>query len=267
MQSRMPILVALVVGLVAALLTNMYISDIRRSSMPATKMVMVAVRDLPAGTALEARDVTAAARDIRSLPRFAIGWDERNLYLGQELAFDVKEQDYILQPYFGSQAAGVQRPSERVDAKLNQRAITIPVSIESSLQESIRPGDRIDLLLTYNQRTMTVPPVGAVRGATPAATNQVVTAPLLENVYVLFTGKFGSPPGASYATITLLLSVDDAKLLVWAMNMGKLTTLLRNPKDLQMPDRTFIAGDDSALAGLARQQLRIEDIIAGRQEK
>jgi pilus assembly protein CpaB len=266
----MPILVALVVGLVAALLTNMYVSDIRRSSMPATKMVMVGVRDLPAGTTLEARDVTAAARDIRSLPKFAIGWDERNLYLGQELAFDVKEQDYILQPYFGSQAAGVQRPSERVDAKLNQRALTIPVSIESSLQESIRPGDRIDLLLTYNQRTMTVPAVPAVRsggGAAPVATNQVVTTPLLENVYVLFTGKFGSPPGASYATITLLMSEDDAKLLVWAMNLGKLTTLLRNPKDLQMLDRTFIAGDDSTLAGLARQQLRIEDIIAGRQEK
>jgi pilus assembly protein CpaB len=160
----------------------------------------------------------------------------------------------------------VQRPSERVDAKLNQRAITIPVSIESSLQESIRPGDRIDLLLTYTQRTM-VPAVAARGGATPAATNQVVTTPLLENVYVLFTGKFGSPPGASYATITLLMSEDDAKLLVWAMNLGKLTTLLRNPKDLQMPDRTFIAGDDSTLAGLARQQLRIEDIIAGRQEK
>jgi pilus assembly protein CpaB len=265
MQSRMPILAALVIGLVAAVLTNLYISDIRRSSQPATKMVMVAVRDLTAGTTLEARDVTAAARDIRSLPKLSIGWDERNLYLGQQLAFDVKEEDYILQPYFGSQAAGVQRPSERVDAKQNQRALTIPVTVESSLQESIRPGDRIDLLLTYTQRMASAPSLRG--GAAPTTTSQVVTAPLLENAYVLFTGKFGSPPGTSYATITLLLSVDDAKLLTWAMNLGKLTILLRNPKDLQMPDRTFIAGDDSTLAGLARQQLRIEDVISGRQAK
>jgi Flp pilus assembly protein CpaB len=264
MQSRMPILVALVVGLVAAVLTNLYVSDIRRSSQPATKMVMVAARELPAGTTLEARDVTAAARDIRSLPKLSIGWDERNLYLGQQLAFDVKEDDYILQPYFGSQAAGVQRPSERVDAKQNQRALTIPVTTESSLQESIRPGDRIDLLLTYTQRVSAALPL---RGGPAPTTSQVVTTPLLENVYVLFTGKFGSPPGVSYATITLLLSVDEAKLITWALNLGKMTILLRNQKDLQMPDRTFIAGDDSTLAGLARQPLRIEDVIGGRQAK
>jgi Flp pilus assembly protein CpaB len=264
MQSRMPIVVALVVGLVAAVLTNLYVSDIRRSALPTTKMVMVAARDLPAGTTLENRDVTAAARAVNSLPKLAIGWDERNLYLGQQLAFDVKEDDYVLQPYFGSQAAGVKNPSELVDAKLNQRALTIPVTIESSLQESIRRGDRIDMLLTYTQRTSGALPL---RGGAVSTATQTVTAPLLENVYVLWTGKFGSPPGTSYATITLLLSEDDAKLLTWAMTLGKLTVLLRNPKDLQTPDRTYIAGDDSTLAGLARQQLRVEDVIAGRQAK
>jgi pilus assembly protein CpaB len=266
MQSRMPIFVALVVGLVAVVLTNIYVSNIREAALPQTKRVMIAVRDLQAGTVLENRDVAPSDRPISGLPKLAISWDERNLYLGQQLGVDVKEQDYILQPYFGSQAAGVQKPSERVDAKLNQRALTIPVSVETSLQESLRPGDRIDILLTYTQRVSSAPPLRGTAAAAPT-TQQYVTAPLLENAYVLFTGKFGSPPGTTYSTITLLLSEDDAKLLIWAMNLGKVSILLRNPKDLQMPDRTFIAGDDTALSGLAKQPLRVEDVIEGHQAK
>jgi Flp pilus assembly protein CpaB len=265
MQNRTPILVALVIGIAAALLTSMYIDDIRRSSLPATKLIMVAAHDLTAGSTLEAKDVTAAQRDLRSLPKLSIGWDERNLYLGQQLAFDVAESDYILQPYFGSQSAGVQRPSDRIDAKLNQRAMTIPVTTETSLEESIRQGDRIDLLLTYTDRSSPAAPLRA--GTTTAPTARTVTVPLLDNMYVLFTGKFASPPGTPYSTITLLVSVDEAKLLTWALTLGKLTIVLRNSKDLQIPDRTFIAGDDSTLSALSRQQLRIEDVIAGRQQK
>ena len=265
MQNRTPILIALVVGLAAAILTSMYIDEIRRASLPATKLVMVAAHDLAAGSTLEAKDVTAAQRDIRSLPKLSIGWDERNLYLGQQLAFEVKEEDYVLQPYFGSQSAGVQRPSDRIDAKLNQRAMTIPVTVETSLEQSIRQGDRIDLLLTYSDRTA---PAGPVRGAPgTSSTARTVTVPLLDNMYVLFTGKFASPPGTDYSTITLLVSVEEAKLLTWALNLGKLTITLRNPKDLQIPDRTYIAGDDSTLTTLSKQQLRIEDVIAGRQAK
>src|SRR5205823_2031863 len=86
MQSRMPIVVALVVGLVAAVLTKLYVDQIRQAAQPETSRVMLAVRDLPPGTSLEARDVTPGDRDTRSLPKLAIRWDERNLYFGQQLA-------------------------------------------------------------------------------------------------------------------------------------------------------------------------------------
>jgi Flp pilus assembly protein CpaB len=265
MQSRMPIVVALVVGLVAAVLTKLYVDQIRQAAQPETSRVMLAVRDLPPGTSLEARDVTPGDRDTRSLPKLAIRWDERNLYFGQQLAMDVKEGDYILQPYFGVQGAGAQRPSERIDAKLTQRALTIPVTAETSLQESIRPGDRVDLLFTYTQRVVGA---AATRGGTGQVTTQVVTAPLLDNVYVLFTGKFGSPATAGYSTVTLLVSPDEAKLLVNSMNVGgKLSILLRNPKDLQLQDRTFLVGDDATLAGLAKVPLRVDEILAERQPK
>lgn len=260
MQSRTPIIVALLVGLAAAFATSLYVDQIRQRAQPDMTLVMIAMRDLAPGATLEARDVDKAERDTRSLPKLAIRWDEHNLYLGQQLAMDVKEGDYILQPYFGTQGSATQRPADRVDAKGNQRAVTIPVNAETSLQESIRAGDRIDILLTYRQK-----PAVPLRG-TGSAEPLLVTMPLLDNVYVLFTGKFGSLPGAGYGTITLLVSADEAKLLLWAMNLGKMSILLRNPKDLQILDRTHMSGDDGTLSALSRTPLRIEDLISREQK-
>ena len=262
MQNRTPIIASLVVGLVAIVLVNLYISSVQENLRPNVTRVMVASHDLKAGTVIDAKDLAGALKGSDSLPKLAVKWDERNLYLGQRLEAPVSEGDYLLASYFGAQGQAAQRLSEKIDAKLNQRAFTIPVNTETSLERSIRPGDRLDLLISYN-KTELAP--GGPRGGQPAAVQKLVTAPLLENVYVLFTGRYGSTSAADYTTVTVLVSPEEAELLVWALNLGKLSVLLRNPKDLQSTDRLYLSGDASALGELGKQQMRIDEILSKRQ--
>ncbi len=266
MQGRLPIIVALAAGLLAVIFTNMYVSDIRQASQPDMAQVMVAAHDLRPGAVLEGKDVAMAMKAAGALPKLAVRWDERSLYLGQQIGFQVSEGDYILGSYFGTQAATAQRLSEKIDATLNQRAMTIPVDNMSSLEGSIRPGDRIDLLLTFQEMDTGSAPAGTGKGAPGSAGRpKLVTVPLLENTYVLFTGFYGSQPSErGYPSITLLVTSDEAKLLIWSMNLGKLSILLRNPKDLQSTDRTYLIGDASQLQALGRHQMQPADVLSQR---
>ncbi|MGH7803045.1 MAG: Flp pilus assembly protein CpaB [Candidatus Binatia bacterium] len=249
----MPILIALVVGLLAVVLTSMYVNQVREQSIPEQSLVMVAASDLAAGAILEAKDVMESPRFTQALPKLHIPWGERNLYLGQELRQPVTAGDYILISYFGADA-GAARLSEKIDARQNQRAFTIPVTAESSLEGSIRSGDRIDLLLTYAApKDPKVPAAEAIA--------QFVTAPLLDNVYVLATGRYSIREGDRYRTITLMVGSDEAKLLAWATKLGELSIALRNPKDLSPTDRAFLAGDLKSLAGLGKIPMRVEDVV------
>jgi Flp pilus assembly protein CpaB len=255
MQSRMPIIAALVAGLLAILLLNLYVGSVQEGLRPSLTAVVVASHQITAGSVLDAKDIAQAMRPTEGLPKLAVRWEERTLYLGQRMDFPVGEGDYLLASYFGGVAVSAQRLSE------NQRALTIPVTSETSLERSIRPGDRIDLLLTYSKAE-----VGpSARPGTPAGTSvKIVTTPLLENLYVIATGQFGTVSTAQYSTITLLVSPEEGMLLVWAMKLGDLSIMLRNPKDVALTDRAFLQGDQAALAELGKQPVTPQEIVSQR---
>jgi pilus assembly protein CpaB len=254
MQSRMPILVAVAAAAVAVVLMNLYIGNLRASFEPEKRVVVVASRDLRGGALLSAEDISAAAKVRDSLPKFAIEWAARGNYVGQRLGADVAEGDYVMQTYFGAGAMTSARASEKIDPRSNDRLVTIQVTNETSLEGAIRPGDRIDLLLTYQSLP---------EGQSPGKGNVspvTVTVPLIDDLYVVYTGPFGSNPRSGYSSITVLVSPDQAKLLVWGQTFGKVATLLRNPKNLQAGERTYISGDTNTLQGLAPQRLQLGQI-------
>ena len=257
MQSRMPIYAAVIAAVLAIILLNFYIGGLRESLEPVKADVMVASHDLRAGTTLEDKDVMRATRVKDSLPKLAIPWSERLNFVGQQIGSDVQSQDYVMSSYFGAARLVSQRPSDKVDARSGQRLFTLPVSSDTSLEGGIRAGDRIDILITYS---LAETANAGVKGAA-APRPRVVTTPLLENAYVLYTGPYGSS-ARTYSSITLLVSPDEAKVLIWAQRLGtKLNILLRNPKDVQLTDRAYIAGDETNLQALSHQQMRLEDVI------
>lgn len=101
------------------------------------------------------------------------------------------------------------------------RAITIPVDDESSISSMLKPGDLIDLLITFNS-------------------TKPLTVPLIQGVKILATGKRlegnDSSDNVGYANITLDVTAIDAKNITFAASLGKISAILRNPNDQTIND-------------------------------
>lgn len=94
-----------------------------------------------------------------------------------------------------------------------KRALTFPVDSVSSMSGMLRPGDKIDLLITLQDG------------------KQSITFPLLRDVKILAAGtaideftKTG--PGRGYRTITLAVSPMDAARITHARQVGTTTVVL-----------------------------------------
>lgn len=99
------------------------------------------------------------------------------------------------------------------------RALTVPVDTINSISGMLQPSDNIDLFLSQTRK------------------GQKEIYPIMQNLHVLATGrhtevdKSGQPTGRSYSTITVEVSPKDAKRLVLAQSVGRLTATLRNRED------------------------------------
>lgn len=118
----------------------------------------------------------------------------------------------------------------------------------------LRPGDRVDVLLTK---------------AKPGLEAKVVTVPLLQNTLVLAVGaSFGATeqesPSVGSNLVTLLVTLDQASLLAQARRGGTLSLVLRNENDLEINEGLVETDDSDVLEQeeRARRQhrLRIEKV-------
>ena len=109
------------------------------------------------------------------------------------------------------------------------RAVTVPVDSVSSVCGFIKPGSRIDVVLTSSEEKL-----GLVTGqAAKEAGARVVSSVILQNVPVIATDRQydleSNPSG--YGTMTLALPTKAAIMMVQARTMGQITYLLRNVRD------------------------------------
>ena len=109
------------------------------------------------------------------------------------------------------------------------RAVTVPVDSVSSVCGFIKPGSRIDVVLTATEEKL-----GLVTGQAAGETGgRVVSSVILQNVAVIATDRNYdlASENAGYGTMTLSLPTKAAILLVQARTMGQVTYLLRNVRD------------------------------------
>jgi pilus assembly protein CpaB len=132
--------------------------------------------------------------------------------------------------------------------KEGRRALTIEVDEISSFSGMLRPGDRIDLMLTAKPSST---------GTSPDA--KEFTFPMLSNVEVLATGQIrkdvvessGESVSRSYSTVTLNLAPQDATRVIAAKTGGKLTAVLRAPSD-QVANPSHALTIDDVVASVSR---------------
>ncbi len=151
------------------------------------------------------------------------------------------------EPLIWSQLEGQKMPSFSARLSAGRRAVTVPVDEISSLSGMVEPGDSIDIVVTTRKN------------------DRNITFALLQSVKVLATGtrvtQQGETEGKSrtYSTITLDTTPDDARRVIAAREVGKITALLRAPGDTRPISRE--KSDALALLGLADHSVSVSSSV------
>jgi pilus assembly protein CpaB len=129
------------------------------------------------------------------------------------------------------------------------RAISIDAAGRESLAQLMRPGDRVDVLLTK---------------AKSGSEASVVTIPLLQNILVLAVGdRFAASDlhdsSLRSDPVTLLVTIDQASLIAQARRDSSLSLVLRNEDDLEINEGLAETDDSDVLEQekRARRQRRL----------
>jgi pilus assembly protein CpaB len=133
------------------------------------------------------------------------------------------------------------------------RAMSIAHTQHHAFGGLLRPGDRVDVLVTKS---------------IPGENGSLVTVPLLQNVLVLAVGDSmravdldDRAHGAG--VVTLLVSIDQAGLLTHAARDGTITIILRNQDDLEL-NEGLVETDDSHVLELEKRWRRQRRVVLER---
>lgn len=215
------LLAALGVGGLAAMSTKNYIAQKIESIEAKDKdktmvKVVVAKQDLDRGSVLSGENM--ATRDIPKewVHSDAITPDQFNRADGARLALPANAGEPVLWAQVENEKAG----SFSTKLEMGRRAVTLPVDEISSISGMLAPEDLIDIIVSVQKDTRSY------------------TFTLLQSMRVLATGtkvsqtdtdEEGKP--STFTTVTLDTSPEDAKKLIAAREVGRITALLRSPAD------------------------------------
>ncbi|MFP5419444.1 MAG: Flp pilus assembly protein CpaB [Gammaproteobacteria bacterium] len=233
------LIAALSVGGLAAFGAKNYLSNQMaeieaREKNKAMVQVVVAKADLGKGSALSADNVAVRAVPKEWAHSGAITPDQFGRAEGSVLAYPANSGE----PLIWSQLEGQRTPTFSARLAQGRRAVTVPVDEISSLSGMVEPGDLIDIVVSIKKD------------------NRNFTFTLLQSVTVLATGTKASqqdadPEGRArhFTTITLDTTPEDAKRVIAAREVGRVTALLRAPNDMSQVSRD--RSDALALLGLS----------------
>ncbi len=246
MQKQRLILIAIgaVLALVAVYLTKVYLDQQRQiareeaqretANLQANQTaVVVAAQDIPRGTVIAPETLETkifpnqyvAPQAVTSLDRIAGMVTIVPIPKGEQITLSK-----LAQPRGGAAAGGLAEATP-----VGKRAITISVDNIASLSGMIKPGDYVDVI------AMIPVPVQTQEGK---QVTQVAVMSLFQNVLVLAVGQqigILSKGEARYKKeeeksqpsplITLALSPQEANLIAFVHEQGKIRLILRSPAD------------------------------------
>lgn len=183
--------------------------------------VLVAAEDLPLGTVLT--DEMLAVRDLPESyvePRH-IPAAEANRVIGLRISSAVRANESLL---WTDLANSEQRRDLSALVQDGMRAFTIRADPTASFGGLLRPGDRVDVLLTVEQ--------GGGHETAPIAQNLLVLAAGRD-----LGGRSSSATPGEVNQITLSVTLEQSQILALAQERGEIHLVLRNPDDIQIVER------------------------------
>jgi len=211
---------AMASGGLAAYLTLRYLRDQKAllAAEPRGASVIVAARDLSVGTIVRAADVRAVRWPGNATPPGYFGTVEA--VVGRGVITPVRANEPLLEGKLADKSAG---GGLSVSIPEGMRAVSVKVDEVIGVAGFVLPGTRVDVVVTLPPR---------------AGANEATTQVFLQNIPTLAAGEStqpdarGKPQGVT--VITLLVTPEQAEVLILAANEGRIQLALRNTLDLAL---------------------------------
>jgi len=249
-RQKIIIIIGIVLALAAVFMTKAYIDQQRQQVVAEAKKkianieqnisksqakVLVANKDIPKGAIITAESLNTSVIPEQYLQPQAVSSAERILGMVAVLPIAKGEQVTLSKLVQPRQSGGLAEGTP-----IGKRAITISVDSLAGLGGMIKPGDYVDVIALVPVPVMT---------AEGKQVNQIAVMPLFQNVLILAVGQdTGSISAASSGKkaqegerrsensplITLALGPQEANLVAFVQEQGKLRLTLRSPADAQV---------------------------------
>jgi pilus assembly protein CpaB len=192
-------------------------------------LVLTAVQDIPLGIALTADMVVARELPAAYLEDRHITVADQERVMGVRVVSGIRAGESILWTDLATTTDTSRDLSSLV--RSGMRAITIQADQSATFGGLVRPGDRVDVLMTLTRPST---------GSTITLDEDRVTIALLQNLLVLAAGQdtgaiqraATTRPPTQMNDVTLSTTVEQAQLLAFSQQRGRLTLLLRHPDDI-----------------------------------
>jgi len=234
MKRKIVLIVSLSVALLAALMTQLYLSSnadelVRFKESFYNRMggrtdVLCFNKDVPGGSVIAKSDLGYRTVPAIGLRGQAIPKENVGDVVGRKLMVGHKEKDIL---FWGDIEGGDPAVTGlSADIKRQMRAVSINCSGSASVSGMVRPNDHVDVIGTFE--------FDAAVGK-----KNFVTCTILQNVLVLATGQRTAKTrekqlglSASYTTVTLEVTPREAEMLAFSEQIkGRLVLSLRNRND------------------------------------
>lgn len=243
MNRRTAMFVAIVLAVVAVVMLQNYISEIRSSYSKESTTLVVARSNLEEGTVITPKVLTTQEGwPLEYKPSNAFTKDNIDMAYGHQLLVPVKKGDPILSTH-------LTRPQPikplRELLKEGERAITLACDETSGVGGMILPNDHVDIIGTFTVSVEELAKEGEAPGPSGFGLGErSFTYTLLQDVTVLAVDDrraFNDSAGGEqvekrYSTITVALTPREARMVTFAFEKGRLSFALRPMDDAIIED-------------------------------
>jgi len=252
-MNRVAILASLVVAVIGFVLLSIYVRQFQREASGGDPVELLAMRqDVAAGAPLTEQTLVVRTLPERYLEARQVLASDLPRVLGVRASIGLEANQTLLWTDLATTSHDRSSFSSRIPKGM--RAMSVAGMGRRAFGNLMRPGDRVDVLLTK---------------ARTGSEARVVTVPLLQNILVLAVGSsFGatveedSPLRSD--TVALLVTIDQASLIAQARRDGALSFVLRNEDDLEINEGLAETDDSDVLEQEKRarrqRRLRIERV-------
>lgn len=213
---------AIILGLITAVALNFYIKSLDKPALVAVphSEVIIAKTTIPAYIR-----ITEEMLDKQSMPSDAV--HPEAITSMDNVVGGISKSEIIK----GEQVLSGRVVMDETKATLsyripeNMRAFTIPIGEVSGVAGFISPGDKVDILISYSDEKIN---------------DELTTYTMFQNMEILATGEQTQPKDDAtrsvVSTLTLLVTPEEAEVLVYSLQSGTFHLTLRSPVDTSTAD-------------------------------